>query len=384
MPEGPVTWLSRSRVALLGVALALFLYPLLASPRAILSSDWAVFATGAHLALSHPASLYDLTAQRHVQAVLVGGSFDLPGLGGLLPFIEPPWVGLMAIPASLAGVVLGGRLWMVADLAALAVGLFLVTRRHQRAAMLAGLACYPAASMVVNAQIDGFVVLGLATSWVLWTHNRRELAGAALGLTLIKPHLIVPLALGLVAAREWRVVIGWAIVAAALVGVSDFLSPGWLPQAVRLALPGSDNFALAALIAGSPPWATWAMTAGAALGVVTVAARVQSPERRIAILIVGGVLVAPHGFATDFVLIAPALLIARQGGFTTWAVLSAGSLAVALTREPLAAGLLSTVLLACLLVRAAGFETLFGWVRLPSWWRPGAVEPVPKQPALLY
>src|SRR5438876_730208 len=100
-------WRWRGSVALLAVALAFFLYPLLPNDD-VINSDWPAFATGARLIISDPGHLYDLDAQQRVQLDVTGGrTLVTLGIHGILPFLVPAWV------APLAGAVILARRWQV-------------------------------------------------------------------------------------------------------------------------------------------------------------------------------------------------------------------------------------------------------------------------------
>src|SRR2546430_5652114 len=96
-------WRWRGSVALLAVALAFFLYPLLPNDD-VINSDWPTYATGARLIISHPAHLYDLDAQQRGQLEATGGPI-LATLGnqGHLPFLSPPSPPLLSPPFQQLG-----------------------------------------------------------------------------------------------------------------------------------------------------------------------------------------------------------------------------------------------------------------------------------------
>ena len=131
----------------------------------------------------------------------------------------------------------------------------------------------------------------------------------------------------------------------------------WLWQALQQASPAGNNLGLPGLVSNQgfgPLWATYLVTALAMLLVLALAWTAKSPERRVAILVAGGMMAAPHALATDFILVAAAVLIAGDGGFVVWFILSAGSLAIALTPNPELAAAASVVLLGGFLMRFAG------------------------------
>src|SRR5438552_4191698 len=91
-------WRWRGSVAMLAVALAFFLYPLLPNDD-VINSDWPAFATGARPIISDPGHLYDLDAPQRVQLEVTGGrTLVTLGIHGILPFLAPAWVALLALP----------------------------------------------------------------------------------------------------------------------------------------------------------------------------------------------------------------------------------------------------------------------------------------------
>ena len=232
-------WRWRGNIALLGVALAFILYPLLPNDD-VINSDWPAFATGARLIVSDPGHLYDLDVQKRVENDVTGGRVLVTlGIRGILPFLAPAWVALLAVPFELFGTDLGGRLWILFGLGCLGAGLYLATRprppphsrgggaqRRRGTAILPAFAGVPTALMMLNAQLDGIVALGVGAAIALW--SRPYLAGLALGLTLMKPQLVLPLGFALILARRWRVIVGWATSGAALLAPTLVLNPHWI------------------------------------------------------------------------------------------------------------------------------------------------------------
>ena len=84
----------------------------------------------------------------------------------------------------------------------------------------------PTALLLLNAQLDGVVVLGVGGAIALW--SRPYLAGLTLGLTLMKPQLVLPFGVALVLARRWTVIAGWATAGAALLVPTLILNPHWI------------------------------------------------------------------------------------------------------------------------------------------------------------
>ena len=346
-------WRGRGNVALLGVTLAFILFPLLPSDD-VINSDWPAFATGARLIVHDPSHLYDFTAQRHVELQVTGGRVLVTlGINGILPFLAPAWVALLAVPFDVLGPNIGGRLWVLFGLACLGLGLYLATRPRPPTVFLPAFAGVPTALLMLNAQLDGIVALGVGASIALWP--RRYLAGLALGLTLMKPQLVLPVGLAVILTREWKVLAGWATAGALLLVTTLALSPrwvfDWLSQTRSTVQTGArevDLPHLAVLLPDSLQGVGLAVLALATLGLVTwLAWRVRGHAGRaqgaffvtemrpaLAILVAGGVLGSPHALPADLVLVAVGLAIWDRATWIEWLALSVGALLAALAPAP--------------------------------------------------
>lgn len=364
-------------MALAGVVVGTVTYTVTASPDSVLSSDWTSFATGAHLLRSNAHALYDHMAQREVESPMIGGgAFSLPGQHGLLPYFSPPWVAMLALPFTFLGDVTGGRVWSLVQLVCLAIGIAMLTSPRRRLVALPALASFPTVSMVLNGQLDGLVVVGLGAWWALVRHNRHTLAGLALTLTLVKPQLVLVLALFILCERRWREGLGWLGGAAVLILATSLVDGAWLVQALSHAAPTGNNLGIPGIVSdqGHGPILGAYLVSGVTAGFTLLAAFGVANERtRVAIVIAGGLLSAPHALATDFILLAAAILIVGDGGIVVWAVLSAGSLVCALMPYPLAVAVLSSALITAFLARFAGEA---GRLPLPDWWRAPAEHQV--------
>jgi len=115
-------WRWRGTVALTAVALGFVIYPLIEGSNDVINSDWPAFATGGRLIVEDPGHLYDMDAQRRTQLEVTGGrSLVTLGINGILPFLAPAWAAFLAVPFDLLGTNVGGRLWILAGLACLAL-----------------------------------------------------------------------------------------------------------------------------------------------------------------------------------------------------------------------------------------------------------------------
>jgi Glycosyltransferase family 87 len=353
-------WRWRGSVALLAVCLAFFIYPLLPN-NDVINSDWPAFATGARLIVSDPGHLYDFDAQRRVELEVTGGRVLVTlGIEGILPFLAPAWVALLAVPFDALGTESGGRLWILFGLLCLAAGLYLATRPRPPTEVLPGLAAVPSALMLLNAQLDGIVALGLGAAFALW--SRPYLAGLALGLTLVKPQLVLPLAVALLLARRWKVLVGWAATGVALLAVTLFLNPhwvfDWLGQTRSTVQVGSREVDLPHLAVLLPAAIQSAAIAGLTVATIALVLAVARRSRHdlpasAAIVIAGGVLASPHALPADLVLVALALAVWGRARWYDWVALSIGALVCALSPAPVPL-VLGVLVIGWVCLRAAG------------------------------
>jgi hypothetical protein len=362
-------WRWRGSVAMFAVALGFVIYPVIEGENDVINSDWPAFATGARLIVENPGHLYDLDAQRRTQLeVTHGRTLVTLGINGILPFLAPAWVALVAVPFDLLGTNVGGRLWILFELACLAFGLHLVVRPRPPPAVLHAFAGVPTALLLLNAQLDGLVALGIGAAIAL--RSKPYLAGVALGLTLVKPHLVLPIALALVVARMWRVIAGWTAAGLVLLLSTMALNPRWVVDWLRSAgstvQPGGREVDLAHFGTLLPAGAQTLVEAGlslAAIGAVVLLAwrRRDDPRSAAAVIVAGGVLAAPHALPTDLVLVALALALWGHASWYDWVLLSAGAAIAALLPAPVPA-VVGVLVIGWVCLRAGGV--------IPAW-RPG-------------
>ena len=386
--DGRQRWRWRGSVALVAVALGFVIYPLIEGGNDVINSDWPAFATGGRLIVADPSHLYDLDTQRRVQLEVTGGrTLVTPGINGILPFLAPAWVAFLAVPFELLGTDLGGRLWMLAGLACLALGLFLAGIRwpskHEKIVIvitiapeaprraigsaLPAFASVPTALLLLNAQLDGFVALGIGAAVALWA--QPFVAGLCLGLTLLKLQLALPLGAALLLTRRWRVLAGWAVAGLVLLAASAALNPRWvlewLPALGGTVKPVSREVDFPHLGTLLPDayqgWAVIVLSVVSLAAVLMVARRCRLDLRAAAaVIIAGGVLVAPHALPADLVLVAVALAIWGQARWPDWVLLSVGAAIAAFVPAPWPAAV-GVLVVGWLCLRAAGL----------SGWRPG-------------
>lgn len=371
-------WRWRGTVALLAVAVGFVIYPLIEGENDVINSDWPAFATGARILVSDPGHLYDFDVQRRIQLEVTGGRTLITlGINGILPFVAPAWVAFFAVPFELFGTNLGGRLWILFGLACLAAGLYLAVRPRAPnailpafASVLPAFASVPTALLLLNAQLDGIVALGIGAAISLW--SRPFIAGLCLGLTLLKPQLALPLAAALLASRQWRVLGGWATAGLALSAAAAALNPRWvlqwLPALNGPVRPDSREVDLphfgTMLPLGAQAFGVAGLTLIAILAVVLLARRPRNDFRSAAaVLVAGGVLAAPHALPTDLVLVAVALAIWGKAEWYDWLLLSVGAAISALLPAPVPAAT-GVIVIGWVCLRAGG--VIAAWRRGPE------------------
>jgi arabinofuranan 3-O-arabinosyltransferase len=357
---------------MLAVAVGFVIYPLVESQNDVINSDWPAFATGARILVSDPGHLYDFDVQRRVELQVTGGrTLVTLGINGILPFVAPAWVAFFAVPFELVGTDLGGRLWILFGLACLAIGLYLAVRPRGPSAILPAFASVPTAVLLLNAQLDGIVALGIGAAISLW--SRPFIAGLCLGLTLLKPQLVLPLGATLLVTRRWRVLVGWAASGGVLWGVAALLNPRWvlqwLPALNGPVRPGSREVDFAhfgtALPAPVQDYAVAVLSLVALVALLVLAGRRRAEFRpAAAILVAGGVLVAPHALPTDLVLVGVALAIWGEAQWYDWLLLSVGAAIAALTPAPVPA-VVGLLVIGWVCVRASRVVTWSPRARAP-------------------
>ena len=277
--------------------------------REILDNDLTLVYIGARVGLEHGWShLYSLDLQHQLFAQLRPHQVFHTGEW----YISPPPYAWLVVPLAWLGPAALTYIWLALLLSALMAAWWLAAPgdRVSRGLWLMGaLAWYPVLYGISLVQPDLFVLLIVAVAWRMSKAGRPYLAGAVLGLSVLKPTLALALPLVLLAAGRWRLFIGYAAVAVTLAvlsllvigpqGFADYRSLLSMEQAV----PNNRYFTLAY------PLGPGALSYVAA-GVVTVAGvaaafagRRDSDERIFALGIVTTVLSATYWHLQDFTIL---------------------------------------------------------------------------------
>ena len=155
--------------------------------------DFVSYWAAAQMALEgRNEAIYDIAAHHSVEMTAAP-------VGGLLPFAYPPPFLLFVVPAGLLPYKVALAAWV------LVTGLLYVAAASASLRPRIALA-HPA--VLSNGLIgqNGFLTSAIFILGVRWIQDRPILAGAILGLMVIKPQLAVLLPIALIAGRHWRVI----------------------------------------------------------------------------------------------------------------------------------------------------------------------------------
>lgn len=154
---------------------------------------------------------------------------------------NPPWLQVLLIPLGLLPFRAAAALWFLVNPLFIGASVLLVwdtvnLREEHRSAAVPLLAAFlfsKTAHTLLEGQINTLVLLGCASFLALASRRRDYLAGVALALVTVKPHLtylLLPsLLMLLLLRRRWRVVVGLCAFLVLLLCVSSYLYPHW-PQ----------------------------------------------------------------------------------------------------------------------------------------------------------
>ncbi len=200
--------------------------------------DWLPFYTGGTLARTgNAAHLYDASAQAAIQRQLFGAGVNTMG------YPLPVFVAFLFAPLTRLSFVASYLVWLAINLALLGVLLRLSWRwlervpQTLRAIFLVCAVSTTAAKVLMQGQVDLFVVAGFTGCYALLRADRPFTAGSVLGLALFKPHLAAAVVLLLLVKGQWRAIGGFAAVGVPLlIGPALVLGPHLLVDQVRLLL----------------------------------------------------------------------------------------------------------------------------------------------------
>jgi len=326
--------LNRATFRLHGVALAVASWLVLVWSQAVPGAfdrfgtlrgvDFLQFYAGGWFVNSGQASrLYDWDAFAQALPRLV------PGIGDLLFLpVYPPQTALMFAPLGGLSYLAALSLWTAVSCALYALAGWLALRalpalrpyRVEAWSLAAGFP--PFLQLVAHGQVTSLALPLLVSAWMAFRGRRPLLVGLALGSLAFKPQLGTFALAALALSPSWRLLVGLVIgVSAQVLVVSAALGPGLLHDYIgivqRVAMSAGEFepkiWAMHSLrgaielVLGQTRLATtiWLLGAAAVVWLARRAtARHQSPEVRFALICLVALLLNPHLYVYDLVLMA--------------------------------------------------------------------------------
>jgi hypothetical protein len=287
--------------------------------------DFVVFwATGQQLV--HHANPYDAAAIGRIERT-AGLN---PGYGVLF-MRNPPWALPLALPLGLVGLRIGALLWSLALLACTMVSGWLIRLMHGRPGNRIHwltLSFAPALICFFMGQTALFALLGLVL--FLWLHRTHPfMAGLALWLCALKPHLFLPFGVVLLAwvivSRSYKILAGVAVALTASCAAAWLMAPwAWRDYSNMMSAPGIAKEFIPCLSVAMRLWlspqSVWLQYLPAALACAWALAYFW--RRRAAwnwmkdgsVLMLVSLIAAPYCWLYDQAVAIPALL---QGAYST-------------------------------------------------------------------
>jgi Glycosyltransferase family 87 len=233
------------------------------------NSDLTLVYIGARIGLEHGWShIYSLDLQTRLFAELRPG---VP-FGDGERFLSPPPLAWLILPLTLIGLPGAFYAWSAISLAALAAAFWLAAPGAGLGRwlwLLGALAWYPMLYSLSLGQPAMIVLLAIAASWRLAKAEHEYLAGAVLGLSVVKPQLALAVPAVLLVAGRWRIAAAWVLTAGILAagsvivigaqGLADYrhlvVEAQMVPNNRYFTLayllgPGVASYAAAAAVAG--------------------------------------------------------------------------------------------------------------------------------------
>jgi hypothetical protein len=295
-------------VCLVGISLTLMLFgKKLIFPGIVV--DFTGFWIGAQL-LGTP-HIYDVPSNLALQKTIVGIVKED------LIYVQPPFLAAAVRPLTLLPYMQAMVVWKVLILGAFVAFVWLFPTSPRRYTAIAICWSLPASIALVHGNDSPLILLLVALSLLCWKKGREYLAGAMLGLCLIKFHFLTLLPLVLFRREYRRPLRGFIAVAAVLISINFLVQPDWvrlywqaltLPQRTMNGLPTRmPNFYASFFWTGHP-------ALGVALGALVVISILWPVCRRlpfevaVPLCIMGGMLISPHTNHLDGILAIPALL----------------------------------------------------------------------------
>jgi hypothetical protein len=298
--------------------------------------DFLQFYISARLISQHRASqLFDQQVAFDQMRAIVS-----PDLGGRplrvrLPTVYGPQVGLLFVPLARLSFSAAARIWVAFSVLIYFGCVYLVCgvcpnlRAHTGIVTSAAIAFPSFFHFFVRGQISVLLLACFTAALLAFRAQRPWLAGVALGMLVFKPQFLIAIPLVFLLAGAWRALVGTILSAAAQMFFTWIIFGSSLMRAyfdtllhtsswIALAEPGLAHIQMHSLRAFWTlllPWpgATLVLYILSSVAVIVIAAASwRSPvalSLRFSALVLAAVLVNPHLFIYDLLVLVPVLLL---------------------------------------------------------------------------
>ncbi len=292
--------------------------------RPVAADFLSFYAAGRETLAGRAASLYDPAVAKAAQAAALGRDF-----AGSYGWHYPPSYLILTAPLSPFGLPAAQLAWTAVTLALL---LLVLWRIGGPRGIAVGLAVPALLGNLVTGQ-NGFLTAALVGASLLLVERRPGLAGTAVGLLAVKPHLGLLFPIALASGRHRGVVLaaaaavgGTALLSAAIFGIEPWLAflgsiPAGQAEVLGAGVMGfgklQSAYGLVRTLGGGAgtAWAAQALVSGAvAIAVARLWRGPASASLKAAGLAAASILATPYVYLYDAVLLSvPAAFLARDG-----------------------------------------------------------------------
>lgn len=252
-----------------------------------------------------------------------------------LPTVYGPQVGLLFTPLAKLSFPAAARIWTVLSLLAVVACFYLLwrscpaLRSHARTVAICAIAFPPIFHFFVRGQISALLLLCLSVAYLAFRADSDWLAGMALGCLVFKPQVLVAIPLILLLSQAWKAVAGLALAAAAQFAFAAIYFGAAVMRAYfdtmlhmsrwlgisEIGPAHIQMHSLRSFFTLLIPWpdislALYVVTSMAAIAIAAVVWKSSAALAvRFSALILASVLVNPHLFIYDLLVLAPAFLL---------------------------------------------------------------------------
>jgi hypothetical protein len=262
------------------------------------------------------ADLYHPEAQMEVQRRVA------PGIAEPRPYVRPPWFAFALAPLTRLSLVHAYAVWIAMLLITLLATWAWATVRFGETALVLAVLFLPANLGLCFGQDSAAMLAVLSISYVLLARERNFAAGLALGLGLMKFHLLLMFPVWMILQKRWRMLAGFAATGALFLTAALLaLRPSGLADYVHVLLhgktelfdPSPDTMVNIYSVLANFGLASTPLSAALAVLVIGIAIyglRYAPLWRSLAIVATASLLISPHAFGYDAtVLLLPLWLV---------------------------------------------------------------------------